>query len=360
LPITLCEYVAHDKLDPGVQDLENDYVTNSFCDLVGIDLPIVQAPMGGATTPELVAAVSNAGGLGMAPLWTAKAADLKDFVQRVKALTNAPFGVNLNMDFPSNEQLDACLEEDVPVISLFWRQAPEFIALARSKGAKVIFSAWDAQSAVEAVGCGADAICAQGWEAGGHVRGEVSTMALVPAIVDALEHTPVIAAGGIADGRGLAAALALGASAAWIGTRFLAAAEACTHPEYVARLIAASESDTTHFENLFNIGWPNAPHRVLRGSTSNTWDAAGRPQPGKRPGEGDVVARSPSRGDIVRYQFFTANSETTGNIEALPMWCGQGVSMVREIQPAAEIVRSIADQARSIINFGQINKSILS
>lgn len=324
----------------------------AFCDLVSIKLPVVQAPMGGATTPELVAAVSNAGGLGVAPLWRADAKGVKDFVGQVKALTDAPFGVNLNMDFPSMEQLDACLGAGVPIISIFWGSAPDFIAHARSGGAKVIFSAWDAQSAVEAVEHGAHAICAQGWEAGGHVRGNVSTMALIPAIVDAVgSETPVIAAGGIADGRGLAAALALGASAAWIGTRFLSAEEACIHPDYVARLVDACETDTGIYDDLFDVGWPNAPHRALQNSTTNAWEAAGRPERGRRPGEGDVVARSPSKGDVVRYQTFTPDIETIGDIEAVSMWCGQGVSMVRKVQPAAEIVREITKDAQKIIPF---------
>ncbi|WP_137703357.1 NAD(P)H-dependent flavin oxidoreductase [Marimonas lutisalis] len=304
-----------------------------------------------ATTPELVAAVSNAGGLGLAPLWFTDAKGVKDFVGRVKALTDAPFGVNLNMDFPSMEQLDACLEENVPVISIFWGRSPEFIAHARSGGAKVIFSAWDAQSAAEAVDHGAHAICAQGWEAGGHVRGKVSTMALVPAVVDAVGDTPVIAAGGIADGRGLAAALALGASAAWIGTRFLSAKETCIHPDYVARLIDACETDTGYYDNLFDVGWPNAPHRALQNSTTKAWEAAGRPKPGQRPGEGDTVASSPSEGKVVRYQTFSPDTETTGDIEAVAMWCGQGVSMVRKVQSAGDIVLEIADEARKIISF---------
>lgn len=322
-----------------------------FCDLVNIELPIVLAPLGGVATPELVAAVSNAGGLGLAPLWYADPKGVKDFVGRVKALTDAPFGVNLNMDFPSMDQLDACLEEDVPVISIFWGRSPEFIAHARSGGAKVIFSAWDAQSAVEAVDHGAHAICAQGWEAGGHVRGTVSTMALVPAVVDAVGDTPVIAAGGIADGRGLAAALALGASAAWIGTRFLSAKETCVHPAYLARLMEACETDTGHYDNLFDGGWPDAPHRALKNSTTKAWEEAGQPQPGRRPGEGEIIASAPGKGELDRYACTTPNLEMTGDVEALSMWCGQGVSMVRKVQPAADIVLEIADEARKIISF---------
>lgn len=322
-----------------------------FCDLVNVKLPLVLAPLGGVATPELVAAVSNAGGLGLAPLWYADAKGVTEFVGRVKALTDAPFGVNLNMDFPSMEQLDACLDAGVPVISIFWGRSPEFIAHARSGGAKVIFSAWDARSAAEAVDHGAHAICAQGWEAGGHVRGTVSTMALVPAVVDAVGETPVIAAGGIADGRGLAAALALGASAAWIGTRFLSARETSAHPDYVARVLDACETDTGHYDNLFDGGWPNAPHRTLKNSTTKAWEAAGRPEPGQRPGEGEIIARGAGSGDLERYACATPNTSMRGDIEALSMWCGQGVSLVRQVQPAADIVREITDEARKIIRF---------
>jgi NAD(P)H-dependent flavin oxidoreductase YrpB (nitropropane dioxygenase family) len=123
-----------------------------------------------------------------------------------------------------------------------------------------VASAEDARRAVQ---CAVDIVVAQGWEAGGHVRGSVASMALIPAVVDAVSPTPVIAAGGIADGRGLAAALALGAAGAWIGTRFLAS----DHPRYRELLLHATENDTVFAEELFDIRWPKAPHRVLRNKT---------------------------------------------------------------------------------------------
>lgn len=124
-----------------------------------------------------------------------------------------------------------------------------------------------AAEAGQAVDCGVDVVIAQGWEAGGHVRGKVATMPLVPAVVDVVGSVPVFAAGGIADGRGLAAALSLGASGAWIGTRFLASNEVAIHPHYRERLLQATEDDTTYLDELFDIGWPKARHRVLRNST---------------------------------------------------------------------------------------------
>jgi len=326
-------------------------MTTNFCRKFDIDHPVVLAPMGGVSRPELVAAVSNAGGLGLAPIWYLDADAIRSEVRRLRELTDKPFGVNLNMDFLTEAQLETCLEEKVRIISLFCGEKRDFIARAKAGGAKVIVTAGSAASAREAVALGADAICAQGWEAGGHVDSTVATMALVPAVVDAVGDVPVIAAGGIADGRGLAAALALGASAAWIGTRFLAAEEAFVHPDYLAQLLVASENDTGYYDDLYNVTWPQAPHRTLKNTTSAMWDAAGKPPPGKRPGEGDVLAQRPGGGDIVRYQSVSIDAGINGNIEALSMWSGQGVGLVRRVQPAAEIVREIIDQAGTIIRF---------
>jgi NAD(P)H-dependent flavin oxidoreductase YrpB (nitropropane dioxygenase family) len=175
-------------------------------------------------------------------------------------------------------------------------------------------------------------------------------MALIPSVVDAVGDVPVIAAGGIADGRGLAAALTLGASAAWIGTRFLAAAEANVHPDYLSRILAASENDTGHYDDLFDIGWPNAPHRALQNSTSQMWEDAGRPALGHRPGEGDVVAATGAGGDVLRYQSKSPSGDLTGDIEATSMWAGQGVSMVRRVQPAAEILQEIVAEAQAALS----------
>src|SRR5205823_9661641 len=172
-----------------------------------------------------------------------------------------------------------------------------------------------------------DVVVAQGWEAGGHVRGLVATMPLVPAIVDAVRPTPVVAAGGIGDGRGLAAVLALGASGAWIGTRFLASHEAAIHPRYQELLLSATENDTVYLEELFDVGWRRAPHRVLRNKTVDAWEAAGRPPAGSRPGEGEVIAKSQAAGDIVRYQSYTPGDDAEGDIEAVSLWAGQSVGL---------------------------------
>ena len=318
-----------------------------FCRAFGVAHPVVLAPMGGINTPELVAAVCEAGGLGNMPLWRASPDAIRATVRQIRDLTDKPFAINLNMDFRDASQLEACLAEGVDTISLFWGDTGDFIERAKSSGAKVIVTASNAASARAAVERGADAICAQGFEAGGHVEGQVGTMALVPAVVDAVGDVPVIAAGGIADGRGLAAALALGASAVWMGTRFLAASEAQVHPEYRRRLLEASENETGYYEDLYDLGWPDAPHRALKNTTSAMWEAAGRPPLGQRPGEGDVLAHLPGKGDVLRYQSTSASSAMQGDIEGLSMWAGQGVGLVNRIQPAGEILQEVVDEARA-------------
>lgn len=324
-------------------------MSSDLCTMLGIEIPIVQAPMGGAVPAGLAAAVSNAGALGTLPLWRADLDTIRGTVRKMRSLTSRPFAVNLVTDFPQEERLEVCLEEGIPIISFFWRDPGAMVKRAKAGGARVMYTVGNAEDARRAVDQGVDIIVAQGWEAGGHVRGTVATMPLVPAIVDVVGDTPVIAAGGIADGRGMAAALALGAAGVWVGTRFLASEEISIHPEYQRRILAAGENDTAYCENLFDGGWPDAPHRVLRNSTVREWEAAGRPPSGRRPGEGEIIARSPSRGEADRYRSFTPGPDTVGEIEPLSLWSGQGVALVRKVQPAAEIVREMSEDAKKII-----------
>jgi len=323
---------------------------SKFCDIAGIEIPIVQAPMGGASGPKLAAAVSNAGGLGTLPLWSANDEVVRETIGKTKDLTDRPFAVNLNMEFPQERRLEICLEENVPIISFFWQDPSPLIRMAKDSGAVVMHTVGNAEDARKAVDNGIDIVVAQGWEAGGHVRGSVATLPLIPAVVDAVGNIPVVAAGGIADGRGMAAVFALGASAAWIGTRFLASEEAEIHEEYRQQLFASQEIDTAYLENLFDIGWPNAPHRVIRNSTVDVWEEAGKPPSGQRPGEEEVIASSPLTGSIPRYSSRTPRFDFTGDIEALSMWAGQGVAMVNKVQPAAEIIDEIIDEARTALS----------
>jgi NAD(P)H-dependent flavin oxidoreductase YrpB (nitropropane dioxygenase family) len=320
----------------------------AFCRLIGIPIPIVQAPVGDLAVPELAAAVSNAGGLGMLSVTWDEPQEIDEKLARVRELTDRPFGVNMVLDWPQEDHLRRCLDAGVRIVSFFWGDPAPLVAIAHEAGAIVLHTAGDVAEARRAVDAGVDVVVAQGWEAGGHVRGEVATLALVPAVVDAVAPIPVVAAGGIADGRGLAAVLALGASAGWLGTRFVLSAEAPAQPLYRELLIAADATSTIH-SSLFDIDWPDAPHRTLRNSTVHAWEAAGRPPPGDRPGEGEAIATWSDGERILRYSSSSPREGVTGDIEALSLWAGQSVGLIDRIRPAAEIVNEIAEEAAATL-----------
>lgn len=318
------------------------------CGLLGIEVPVVQAPVGSASGPGLAAAVAEAGGLGMlAQTWF----DVETGLGRVRAaraLTDRPVGVNLVLDFPVQDRLEACLAEGVGVVSTFWGDPGAVSEQVRAAGAVHLHAVSSAEEARVAVDAGVDVLVAQGWEAGGHVAGTVASMALVPAVVDAAGGVPVIAAGGIADGRGLVAALALGAQAVWLGTRFLTAEEALTHQVYREAVVAAAGQDAVH-TTCFDGGWPGAPGRVLANATSRAWEAAGRPGSPGRPGEGQVVAVDGSGREFLRYEDMMRLPGLVGDLEEMARYAGQSVGLVHDVAPAAEIVAAIMDQARDVL-----------
>jgi len=321
---------------------------NDLTILLQIEKPILSAPMAGAAGPDLVAGVCNAGGYGVIPLWGRPKTQVVDGIAAMRALTDRPFAVNINLGFEYAEALEACIEARVHGVSLFWGMEPAAIEQAKAGGLVVLASVGSAHEARQAADAGADVIVAQGWEAGGHVWGQVSTLALVPAVADAVD-VPVVAAGGIADGRGMAAALMLGASGVWIGTRFLASTEATIHPTYRDHVLAASEDQTEWYADLYDGSWPDAPHRALANATSTTWRAAGAAAPGDRPGEGEVIGTRPGGDPVKRYQSYTPLPETGGDVAAMSMWAGQGVAQVRGVKPAGEIVEEIHAEAHALI-----------
>ena len=218
----------------------------SICDLLDISLPIFQGPMGGAATPGFAAAVANAGGLGMLPLGVRSTEEVHNMIKATQALTNKPLGVNLLLEWDQKERLAISLEHGIKNIWFFWGDPSPFVKQVHEAGAKVIHTVGSSEEAKKSVDAGVDVIVAQGWEAGGHLWGEVASLPLIPAVVDVAGSVPVMAAGGIADGRGLAASLALGASGVVIGTRLLASIEAGVHQYYKEKLLQSSETDTVY------------------------------------------------------------------------------------------------------------------
>jgi nitronate monooxygenase len=312
-------------------------VTTPVCELLGIEWPIIEAPL--SADPGLPAAISNAGGLGSLGLsWSDDAGQV---VRDTAALTSRPFAGNFVLTSDQRRRVDQALSAGLRVVSLIWGEPSGYVDVVHDAGGLVMQTVGSAEEARRAVGCGVDIVVAQGWEAGGHVWGGVATLPLVPAVVDPVAPVPVIAAGGIGDARGVAAVLALGAQAALLGTRFLLADEMPIHEEYRRRLIAATETDAEWYANLYEVGWPDAPHRAIHNSTAEMWELAGRPAPGSRPREGEVIAHFASADPILRYSPAPPMVGTTGEIEALSLWAGQSVALAKRSQPAAAIVAEL-------------------
>ena len=308
-------------------------------------VPVVQAPIGPAATPALAAAVSEAGGIGsLGASWT-EPGMLRAQIGDIRRRTERPFMVNLVLAFEQEERLELALAEGVELVSFSWGIDAGLVARTHAAGATVLAQAGSAAEARAAVDAGCDVVVAQGVEAGGHVQGDTGMLALVEELARTLP-VPVLAAGGIADGQGVAAAMAAGAAGAMLGTRFVATEEADVHAEWSARLVAAWAADTV-LTGLFDGGWPGAPHRVLRNSTYRRWDEAGRPPPGSRPGEGDVVAQSGGI-DIERYAADEPRRDTTGELEAMCLYAGRGVGRITSVEPAADVVSRIASELAAI------------
>jgi len=196
-------------------------IETSLTRLLGLDVPIVQAPIGGLAVPPLAAAVANAGALGMLSMSWQDPDQIPAILAETRRLTDRAFGVNLILaDNVQDERVRICLEQGVRLVSFFWGDPSPFLPDVHAAGALATLTVGSAEDARRAIAAGVDIVVAQGWEAGGHVWGEVASLPLIPAVVDAVAPTPVIAAGGIGDGRGLAAVLALGAAGGWMGTPF--------------------------------------------------------------------------------------------------------------------------------------------
>jgi nitronate monooxygenase len=274
--------------------------------------------------------------------------DLRADIGQIRTLTDRSFGINLLLRWDQRERLDVSLDAGVRIVSFFWsdrRPIRPYVEAAQAAGALVMHTVGTADEARRAVDDGVDVLVAQGSDAGGHLWGEIGTLSLIPVVVDAVAPTPVIAAGGITDGRGLAAILALGAQAAWMGTRFVVAHEARSHPEYRDRLIAAAETDAVRSIGVFDRGFEDAPVRTIDNSTLVRWRDEHTPDAESRPGEHDVIAHRETGDPVMRYDFAPPVVGMTGDLEGMANYSGQGVGLVRKRQAAAEIVKEVAADA---------------
>ncbi len=309
-------------------------------EVLGTRFGVMQAPIGGAAGQELYRAVSAAGGLAAIPASWTPAEELRREIAALRSATDAPFAVNLVLHFEQAERVAVCIAERVPIVTFSWGQPGPFLPQLHAAGSRVFVQVGSVADGREAAAAGADALIAQGVEAGGHVWSSAPLLELVAGLVQAT-GVPVIAAGGIADAATAGAARAAGAAAVAVGTRFVASDESTAHRVWKDALVAASAEDTV-LTGLFDIGWPAAPHRVLRNSTYRAWEAAGSPPPGSRPGEGEIVGTH--LGDPVpRYSVESPGPGVEADdYEPLCQYAGAGVGRIERILPAAEIVAELA------------------
>ncbi len=323
-----------------------------FTKLLGCAVPLQQAGMGKLASPALAAAVADAGGLGMVSgIGAAPPEYVAKILDGLHRSTSGAFGANFivagvresgKVDADFLKVLEVAASR-APVVEFFYENPdPELVEIAHAGGALVSWQLGSAAEAIAAERAGADLIVAQGTEAGGHVRGKIGLLALLGEVLPSVK-VPVVAAGGIGSGRAMAAALAAGASAVRVGTRFVAAEEAGTHPAYVEKLIAAEAKDTILTE-AFSANWPNAPHRVLRSCV----EAVDRFQ-GEFVGETGQPWAPDVRVAMHPRDSFVADKGTTGDIDAMPLWAGESVDGVKRVQKAGEIMRELAGEAETLL-----------
>ena len=361
---------------------------SNICGIFGIKYPIVLAGMGGASTPELTAAVSNAGGLGILGAAACGPNQLREWIQRTASLTSKPFGVDtllpasvwrgkntnskegispadllpeyqlLAQEFmkkqslervPHNKaraepdapplftkeffaaQMEVILAEKVPVYASGLGNPGPWMDAFRSYGAKVMAVVGAVRHAIQVQGSGLDVIVAQGHDGGGH-NSPVGTMALIPQVVDAVREVPVLGAGGIVDGRGIAAAMMLGAQGAWIGSAFLASEEAGILPHQKQAIVDATEEGTMVSKSV-----TGKPARIIRSKWTEYWaDMDREPLP------------MPYQGAVAGPVLHAADEAGRGDIN--PGFAGQGIGMIKSIRPAADILADLVEGAEATLS----------
>ncbi len=295
--------------------------------MLGITHPVIQGGMAWTATAELAAAVSEAGGLGVIGAGHMPTDVLREEIRKTKALTDRPYGVNLMLLTPHIDDLvELCMAQGVPVVTTGAGNPGKYMAGLKERGMRVLTVVPTVALAKRMESIGADAVIGEGMEAGGHI-GELTTMALVPQLADAVD-IPVVAAGGIADGRGIAAAFALGAEGVQVGTRFMCAEECTIHPAVKERIVRAKDRDTV--VTGYSTGHPV---RVIKNKLSRMLqelDRANKPE--------ELEALGAGKLSLCMRQ---------GDLEMGSIMAGQVASMVTSVQPAATILQEMVGQAET-------------
>ena len=335
-------------------------ISNAFTERFGLRVPVACAGMAFVTlSPDLPAAVCRAGAIGAIGNGIFPPEVTAALIQGLRAKSDGPFHVNLLTGFSNDDHISACIESGAPAVSFHWGHPPA-AWVKRLHDADV--SVWEqvgtAQAAREAIDVGVDVIIAQGLEAGGHNLGALPTFIAVPEIVAVAGSVPVLAAGGVVDGRGLAAVLSLGAQGAIVGTRLLATMESTVATEYKDRLLAATGGDTA-LTSLFGRDMPEFnPMRVLTNPIVRDWVGRENSAP-DTPENEPIIGKMSMMGQempIHRFQTLVPVTGATGDFDQMPLLSGQGVGAIHDLPGAEEVIGRMADEAAAIL--GRLSESV--
>ncbi|HYQ92776.1 MAG TPA: nitronate monooxygenase [Candidatus Competibacteraceae bacterium] len=330
--------------------MSSAFLQTALTELLGCRYPILQAGMGGVARADLVTAVGTHGGYGFLGMVRERPERIADQIARVRCQTDRPFGVNL---IPAGtdpvlleEELAVCFEAQVHSLCFFWEVRPDLIQRARAAGCRVLYQIGSVEEAVAAADAGAQAVIAQGFEAGGHVRGTVTSLVLLPEVVAAV-NVPVVASGGFASGASLVAALALGAHGIHCGTAFLATAESFAHDVHKQKLVSARATDTV-YTDVFAINWPpRSPVRVIANAITAQFQTQLLGH-GPEAFEREVIAWDAGR-PIYKFSTDSPLKTTTGDLESLPAFAGQVAGSLEEIPTAGQRLERMVREAEATL-----------
>jgi enoyl-[acyl-carrier protein] reductase II len=318
----------------------------------GLKVPLINAGMAFIATSPLVRAVCRAGGLGVLGSPAMPPDVLRAAIRDIKADHPACFGVDIIGRFSGIEHIEVCVTEKVPIVVFFWDDVPdEWLSCLRAAGTHIWFQVGSVDEAKAAVRRGAQGLVVQGSEAGGHNRAVAATFSLLPAVIDAVPSVPVVASGGIADGRAVAAALALGADAVWVGTRFLASFEANAHPQYKDWVVAAGVGDTAR-HLIFGPEFPDASTRGLRNRIVREWERRDDPPPYKVAPDSELPVIGQARVydqefPMKRFCGFPPTPEFTGDLDEMSLLAGESVGQTKRLMSA--IIDEMISGAEAVI-----------
>lgn len=317
-------------------------INNDFTQLVGCRHPLQNAGMGTAS-PALAYAVAEAGGLGTLSGVGPSVDQLEEIVSGPQVPSGALLAMNFLMPFLDDLAVIDAVAKHIRLVEFFYGEPQkECVERVHAGGALASWQVGSVEEAEQAVTAGCDLIALQGVEAGGHVRGTRGLFSLLAEVREAVS-IPIIAAGGIATARTAAMALACGAQAVRVGTRFVATHESGYHPDYIQAIVDAN-GDSTEYTEKFSVMWEDAPQRVLRSSIEAAENSREEIVATIKFGDATV--------DVPKFSFFAPTADTKGDISAMAQYCGQGVGMINNVLPAAEVVSDLMDGAEKLLEQG--------